>query len=185
MRQQRYTYTQIGEKFNISKQRVHQIMKNYKTLSASKDERLLRTNLLKHGCSLCPNKSINIHHIDKNSNNNSENNLLPLCRKCHYGIHTQKNRCVDCNKIISRKASGAIRCRPCSSIKNKLHTWTKKHKYCIKCKRNDLKHGAKGLCINCYHMSNSCIDCGKQVTYTSTRCGSCAAKNINQLRRKR
>lgn len=34
-----------------------------------------------------PSKSIDVHHIDKNRNNNRLENLITLCRKCHRKVH--------------------------------------------------------------------------------------------------
>lgn len=57
-------------------------------------------------------KSTVIHHKDKNKKNNQENNLLPLCRKCHTLIHyPHKNKN---NKI-----------RIISNIKIDLPNWMK------------------------------------------------------------
>jgi len=44
-------------------------------------------------CMLCNsrfgegNKRLQIHHVDKNRNNNKELNLLIVCKKCHILIH--------------------------------------------------------------------------------------------------
>ena len=35
-------------------------------------------------------KSLHVHHIDKNKQNNNYNNLITLCAKCHREIHTNK-----------------------------------------------------------------------------------------------
>jgi hypothetical protein len=36
-----------------------------------------------HRCALCGNDKPQIHHIDRNHNNNDRSNLLPLCPNCH------------------------------------------------------------------------------------------------------
>lgn len=39
-------------------------------------------------CQLCGNADkIIVHHIDKNKKNNSQKNLVTLCRRCHLDIH--------------------------------------------------------------------------------------------------
>ena len=86
-------------------------------------------------CELCGWNKVNpytnklpleIHHIDGNHENNSENNLQVLCPNCHSltsnfksrGGHTREvrreydmtNTCIDCGKTI---ANTSIRCREC------------------------------------------------------------------------
>lgn len=36
-------------------------------------------------------KNIDIHHIDKNEWNNSEENIITLCRSCHKLLHTRED----------------------------------------------------------------------------------------------
>jgi len=39
-------------------------------------------------CQICnEKKSVEIHHIDKNRENNSKDNLLFICKKCHVRLH--------------------------------------------------------------------------------------------------
>lgn len=48
-------------------------------------------------CSICgESKKIDIHHIDGDYNNNSLDNLQPLCRSCHTKIHKTKVVCMIC-----------------------------------------------------------------------------------------
>lgn len=42
-------------------------------------------------CEICGStKNIDVHHIDKNYNNNSSDNLMIVCRSCHMKIHRQR-----------------------------------------------------------------------------------------------
>lgn len=42
----------------------------------------------KHKCQFCrTDKRLAVHHIDTNSHNNDQNNLLTLCIQCHFGLH--------------------------------------------------------------------------------------------------
>jgi len=46
-------------------------------------------------CNRCKSTDINIlcvHHIDKNRQNNSYENLETLCANCHYRIHWQDSQ---------------------------------------------------------------------------------------------
>ena len=82
---ERYTYEKIGKIFGISRQRVHQILKEYKPKKISKISILERDN---YECQFCFGKNkLEIHHLDGNRKKNKKNNKLTLCRKCHGGLH--------------------------------------------------------------------------------------------------
>lgn len=50
--------------------------------------RKIALEFFKEECQCCKvNKYIDIHHIDKNKKNNSLENLLPLCKRCHMKLH--------------------------------------------------------------------------------------------------
>ncbi len=38
-------------------------------------------------CQRCGYAFLEVHHIDGNRENNDLNNLITLCRKCHFEIH--------------------------------------------------------------------------------------------------
>lgn len=45
----------------------------------------------KHTCNICwRNKHVQIHHINENSNDSSEENLIVVCLDCHSEIHSNK-----------------------------------------------------------------------------------------------
>lgn len=49
-------------------------------------------------CSLCgSNNNLIVHHQDKNRRNNSLENLVVLCTKCHCKVHNHYNRWEDKN----------------------------------------------------------------------------------------
>lgn len=82
-----FSYRNLSELFDISIQRVHQIVKNYKSFN----HRGLSFNkipLSLKNCEMCHKRSEIIHHKDHNSANNNPNNLMQLCRNCHSLIHT-------------------------------------------------------------------------------------------------
>ena len=55
-----------------------------------KEFRIMRKAVLleaKNRCSKCSDIATDVHHIDKNVNNNSFQNLKAICQKCHLKIH--------------------------------------------------------------------------------------------------
>lgn len=92
------SYQKIGDRFHISRQRVHQIVMNYR--SPSSLERRGGKNRIKaitrddYTCQFCgDNKNaIHLHHLDENWKNNLMNNLMTLCKSCHYVAHRYKER---------------------------------------------------------------------------------------------
>ena len=52
-------------------------------------------------CEICgETKNIDVHHKDYNYNNNSPQNLMLVCRRCHLKLHRKKNTCVLCGKPV-------------------------------------------------------------------------------------
>ena len=92
-REKRLTYVQIGKILGISKQRVHQIYKNYHSNNTNhpfKDTK----------CCLCgETENLQLHHIDGDTENNWKNNLLTACRHCHLELD-KVSREAKGNKII-------------------------------------------------------------------------------------
>lgn len=45
--------------------------------------------LKRHGwkCDVCGGKAVEVHHADESDDNHDLNNLIPICRECHYDIH--------------------------------------------------------------------------------------------------
>lgn len=63
------------------------------TSSRPKIPREVELNVLyrsAYSCVICQKPTIQIHHIDKNRNNNAEENLAPLCQEHHGEAHTQR-----------------------------------------------------------------------------------------------
>jgi len=69
--------------------RVDEIIKRLKKEAEKYNISLKILVNIKKRCFLCGfNKFLcDIHHIDKNKNNNNSSNLLGLCPTCHMGIH--------------------------------------------------------------------------------------------------
>lgn len=50
-------------------------------------------------CEICGSiKSIDVHHIDGNFQNNEPTNLQIVCRSCHMKMHHPKSTCKICGK---------------------------------------------------------------------------------------
>lgn len=111
LREQGYTYKQIGEFLDISRQRVHQIFarykspyKNYHKKSILLDD-FIRIEVMrrdKFTCKKCGYKGfwrdfkLCVHHKDRSGQtenpNNSLKNLITLCSSCHSKAHGGENK---------------------------------------------------------------------------------------------
>lgn len=80
---QRFSYEKIGKLFNISKERVNEIITDYliKDLKKETTEKALME--YNKNCNLCgKNSLIKLHYMDGNLNNTDRGNILPLCEEC-------------------------------------------------------------------------------------------------------
>lgn len=85
------SYEAIGKELGISKQRVHQIYKDYRTHYPDRVNEFLKI-LREKPCDLCGStKNIHIHHKDGNREHNGVDNLMILCNSCHGKIHNKVN----------------------------------------------------------------------------------------------
>jgi 5-methylcytosine-specific restriction endonuclease McrA len=81
----------IASLFNVSRQRVHQIVSGYKTSNMDYYKKMMYPD--QNGkCIVCnvefsDEVKSEIHHIDKNPANNKFSNLVLLCQKCHKETH--------------------------------------------------------------------------------------------------
>lgn len=58
-----------------------------------KKNRLLKIEQTNNKCEICGKKGFQIHHKDNSKNNHSLDNLLFLCRRCHFTFHRgRKNK---------------------------------------------------------------------------------------------
>lgn len=70
-------------------------------------------------CEICKSKGkLNIHHKDKNVQNNDVFNLMLLCPKCHTAQHkedylTNKKLCIVCKKEFKPKSGQKFCCEGC------------------------------------------------------------------------
>lgn len=89
------TYQQIADEFGVSRQRVHQIYKDYK----STDENIRWEVLQFHGheCVIChasnsKENPLQVHHMDGVKTNNDFGNLTVLCRKHHIECEIEERK---------------------------------------------------------------------------------------------
>ena len=79
------TYRIIGKMFNVTHQRVQQIISGYNSKHYKKDI-LQRDN---YQCQLCFNKKdVRVHHLNRDRKCNKLYNLLTLCYECHRKLHS-------------------------------------------------------------------------------------------------
>jgi len=90
LREKRWTYQEIGDTLKISRQRVHQIYKNYTPVPWNKKERDGVMVALGSKCKVCKTtRNLEIHHKNGRTNNKKKN-LVLLCRKHHREKETKR-----------------------------------------------------------------------------------------------
>ncbi len=86
---QGFTYEEIGETFKVSRQRIHQILKNYK--HSGRKGRLKKYNYRNRNWGECRDCKVNVaeilHHIDFINSHDGVYNLVALCKACHIKRH--------------------------------------------------------------------------------------------------
>lgn len=87
----RMSYVKMGEDTNQS----------YRASHATADKIAYLIQGKEMVCEKCGStKSIDVHHIDGNRNNNTPENLMVLCRSCHMKEHKEKGVCKICGKPV-------------------------------------------------------------------------------------
>ena len=98
LREKGFSYGAIGKVFNISRQRVHQLLSGYVKLQTGNNKfvgwyKKIHQSVLwrdNHTCQKCGRRGELVHHLDSNDTHNNPTNLITLCRKCHLGLHRPK-----------------------------------------------------------------------------------------------
>ena len=159
-------YSQIGKLYGVSRQRIHQIAKNYTTIYLKS----LKNNIFrrdKHTCQWkekCNGEQENliIHHIDLNSKNNLESNLITLCKDCHVWFHKleheerlTKYTCIYCKEKFNKENGNAWTiikaCSKCIQKNEQERIFKKHNRRCTDC--NELippKFNKLSRCSKCY-----------------------------------
>jgi 5-methylcytosine-specific restriction endonuclease McrA len=105
LRKKGLTFKEIGEKFGVSKQRVHAILNDYQQkflFGRDKVREKIRTRD-NHTCKFCGVKwdgkgnKFPVHHKDLNNKKTRQydrlefekNNLITLCHSCHINLHSK------------------------------------------------------------------------------------------------
>ena len=173
LKQKGLSYVSIGKLFDISRQRVHQLITDYITPTARKTKKykwldkiyeaiLKRDN---YKCQICERKAILVHHIDKDNSNNDPKNLISLCQSCHGKLHSSRND--KDNKLTPKGKERMIRKNTKERIK----------KYCPNCGKEFevLPCATKQIycsisCANIYRFRDrwkvvKCKRCHKEIKY--------------------
>jgi hypothetical protein len=158
----RHTQAEIARTMGVTRQRIHQILRNYQSGGTNTKWRI---KMLENDCQICYDKAVILHHIDHNSHNNSENNLLPVCCRCHIELHRGGKHntfkhvltfiCRICGKRFQRpkgwKAKGYYCSYKCMGKSQELKgKWSRNYSECVVCHRNDIIYQGQGMCNNCY-----------------------------------
>lgn len=88
-------YSEIATRFNISRQRVYQIIRNSAPENWSKVSAFIKVRD-RNVCGNCRAyfrefSDLVVHHIDQDPTNNHAKNLISLCVLCHSRFHLTKN----------------------------------------------------------------------------------------------
>ncbi len=169
--QETHNYKLTAEFFNVSRQRVHQIVTGYRTIKYKKSKKIQK--LLAKNCERCGLVSTVIHHRDHDSRNNIKENLMPLCEKCHRFIHSFKNGvirkdsllgtpCRRCGRILGKEVelAGNGYCGGCVAYLKypaKRRYYVSISRTCIECEKPYLlgKPFRKGFCNTCWFRNYS------------------------------
>lgn len=124
LRSQRKTYKEIGYLMSVSKQRIHQIYKNYGAGKSYSKQRERVISISRGLCALCGLKRfLEVHHVDGNRGNNTPQNLAPLCRKCHR-VAEKKLRVANVKKweqkFQPKAVFIAVKCANCGTVFRKV-----------------------------------------------------------------
>lgn len=162
------SYSKVSKIFDLSKQRIHQIVKKYRNFGR-KNRLDIYNAIWQPICKNCrKEKTELLHHKDFNNENENIDNLIPLCRKCHTNIHIQYNIklknnyiCSVCHRKQSKnvKVSKNLICVTCLAWKNtqkkrkttlKIYRQVDYPKRCLKCNNTTIKNKRiRGICLKC------------------------------------
>lgn len=161
-RGKKWSYVKIGNELGITKQRVHQIYKDYYSIGISGTKRTKLVAELGGVCRVCGSEeNLEIHHIVNIGKDNSLKNLKLLCRK----HHTEEESKLYHQKIRNheRNRSYYKNCLLCEKPYLVAHSKGKRSKFCTrKCtgiawsRAHPIQHGT----VSTYrHRGCRCLKC--------------------------
>jgi len=135
-----HSQAEIARILGLSRQRIHQIVRNYRSRKYNSKKKMKK---LTTGCKICRQEANHLHHIDGNTHNNHIDNLMPLCPRCHYELHSGK---------IAQKINKKLKTNSFAiSLKRRNKSeWSKWYVRCIVCENTNHRYYAKGMCSQCY-----------------------------------
>jgi len=103
LRDRGLSYAKIGKLFNISRQRVHQILSenfDWTKTGRTRNREIIRKRD-NYTCQICNKKwtkdkrRFDVHHIDEDKKKTKQydnleiesKNMITLCHKCHFSLH--------------------------------------------------------------------------------------------------
>lgn len=85
LREQNYTLQEIANKFDVTRQRISQIFKDYLSLKPKMRQDIL--DFWQNKCGDCGSKmNLEVHHINGDRRDNRMGNVIALCKNCHLEI---------------------------------------------------------------------------------------------------
>lgn len=98
----------LSEKDDERVKRQGDALRNFHYDKSKKGISILKedtTNYQKHNTNVCEicgsTDDVEVHHIDKNHNNNNPENLISLCSSCHTRVHNQSLLVIYADEIVS------------------------------------------------------------------------------------
>lgn len=150
---QNKSYAITGRIFDLTRQRIHQIVKDYKNIGTQNRQEKYDKKLVGKKCYICKKLSaILLHHKDFNNKNDKLNNLIPCCKDCHVLLHV--------------------------NYREKIGYYNGKHKQCSNCGKKFHRNifQVKSLCMMCFQRKKHnfkeviyCKNCGKGVFRDPTK----------------
>ena len=90
------SYTKLAKQFDISWQRIAQIVRDKNPSSwAVIRKRIIERDKICQWTEKCngSHDKLEVHHVDGNTCNNADDNLISLCRDCHVYFHGLEPKC--------------------------------------------------------------------------------------------
>lgn len=169
------SYQGVGDKVGLSRQRVHQIVSDYRTHRFSNKHYFRIMAACDHKCVQCgkPNPTV-FHFKDFNCNNRDDSNIMPVCSVCQGILMQGRSKktkyfnqpCYRCEKIMDRKPlkpGGRGFCTSCVAYLSLCkkrgyiahpypHTYNRSRigTPCVECGKIIKRRSSLGHCMTCY-----------------------------------